>query len=133
MFSASGRKYTAAGAGPSPAGWPVVPDPSFEIGTPPFHVWPTGCCIHPILYLKNVALPSWFLAPPGFSLPLLLHPGDGPEQVETFKYLGMVFMSNGSRNKNINTRIDKANAVLRELYCSMVMKRELSKNAAFSF
>jgi len=27
---------------------------------PPFHVWPTGCCIHPILYLKNVVRPSGF-------------------------------------------------------------------------
>ena len=37
---------------------------------PPFHVWPTGCCIYPILYFKSVAPllvfgPSfWFLAPP---------------------------------------------------------------------
>jgi len=38
----------------------------------PFHGWPTGCCIHPILYFKNVAPPS------GFWPPLLLHPGDGP-------------------------------------------------------
>ena len=34
---------------------------------PPFHVWPTGCCTHPILYFKNVA-PSGFrplvFAPP---------------------------------------------------------------------
>jgi len=33
--------------GPSPAEGPVVPGP-------PYHVWPTGCCIHPILYCKNV-------------------------------------------------------------------------------
>jgi len=39
---------------------------------PPFYVGPTGCCIHPILYFKNVAPPFWFLAP------LLLNPGDGP-------------------------------------------------------
>jgi len=37
-------------SGPSPAGGAVVPGPQFEIGVPPFHVWPTGCCIHPILY-----------------------------------------------------------------------------------
>ena len=58
--------------GPSPAGWLVVPGPPFEIGAPPFHVWPLGCYIHPILYFKNVALPS------GFWPPLLLNPGDGP-------------------------------------------------------
>jgi len=46
------------------------PAPPFEIGAPPFHVWPTGCCIHPILYIKNVApllvygLSFWFLVPP---------------------------------------------------------------------
>ena len=36
---------------------------------PPFHVWPPGCCIHPIQYFKNVppllvSGPSYFLAPP---------------------------------------------------------------------
>jgi len=34
------------------------------------------------------------------------------QQVETFKYLGVVFTSDGSRNKGIDTRISKANAVL---------------------
>jgi len=53
------------------------PAPPFEIGSPPFHVWPTGCCIRPILYFKNLspllALGSsfWFLAL------LLLNPGGG--------------------------------------------------------
>jgi len=51
--------------------------PPFEIGAPPFHVWPLSCCIHLILYFKNVA-PFWFLATPGFCPPLLLNPGDGP-------------------------------------------------------
>jgi len=37
------------------SGGPVVPGP-------PFHVWPSNCCIHPILYLTNV--PQWFLALP---------------------------------------------------------------------
>jgi len=41
----------------------------------------------------------------------------------------MVFSSDGSRNKGIDTRIDKANAVLRELYFSVVTKRELLKTA----
>jgi len=38
----------------------VVPGPPFEIGSPPFHVWPTGCRIHPILHFKNVAPPFGF-------------------------------------------------------------------------
>jgi len=29
---------------------------------PPFHVWPPGCCIHPIVYLKNV--PPLRFSPP---------------------------------------------------------------------
>jgi len=49
-------------------GGPVVPGAPFEIGASPFHVCPTGCCIHPILYFKNVAPllvfdSFWFLAP----------------------------------------------------------------------
>ena len=28
--------------------------PPFEICAPSFHVWPPGCCIHPIQYFKNV-------------------------------------------------------------------------------
>ena len=51
------------------------------------------------------------------------------QQVKTFKYLGVVFTSDESRNKGIDARIGKANAVLRKLYCSVVTKRELSKNA----
>jgi len=43
-------------AGPSPAGggqW--CPAPILN-RCPPFHVWPPGCYIHPILYIKNVPL-----------------------------------------------------------------------------
>ena len=64
--------------GPLPAGGPVVPSPSIWNMCPPLHVWPPGCCIHPIQYFKNVSPllvfgPSiWILAP------LLLNPGDGP-------------------------------------------------------
>ena len=49
--------------------------------------------------------------------------------MKTFKYLGMVFMSDGSWNKKIDTRIGEANSVLRELHCSVVTKRELSSTA----
>ena len=51
------------------------------------------------------------------------------QQVETFKYLGVVITSDRSHNKEIDSRIDKANAVLHELHCSVFMKRELSKTA----
>ena len=55
--------------------------------------------------------------------------GNAVEQVETFKQLGVIFTSEGIRSKQIDTRIGKANSVLRELYCSVVTKRELSITA----
>ena len=58
--------------------------------------------------------------------------GNIQQQVETLKYLGVIFTSEGSRNREINTQIGKANAVLHELYCSVVAKRELSKRAKLS-
>jgi len=58
--------------------------------------------------------------------------GNTLQQVQTFKYLGVVFTSDGSRNKEIDTRKGKANAVLREFYWSVVAKRELSKTAMLS-
>jgi len=56
------------------------------------------------------------------------------QQVETFKYVrdGVVFTSDESRHKGIDARIGRANAVLRELYCSVVTKQGLSTNANFS-
>ena len=44
----------------------------------------------------------------------------------------VVFTRDESRNKEIDTRIGKANVVLRELYCSVVKKWELSKNEKLS-
>jgi len=32
----------------------------FDICSPSFHVWSPGCCIHPMLYFKNVAPHSGF-------------------------------------------------------------------------
>jgi len=62
--------------------------------------------------------------------------GNTLQQVETFNYLGVVFTSDESRYKGIDIRglvkQGKANAVLRERYCSMVTKRQLSKNAKLS-
>jgi len=56
------------------------------------------------------------------------------QQVETFKHLGVVCTIDGSWNKGIDTRVGEANAVLLELYRSVVTKRELSKDRkAFSF
>jgi len=54
------------------------------------------------------------------------------QQVEAFKYLGVVFTSEESRNKGVDTLLGNANAVLRVVYCSVVTKRQLSKNAELS-
>jgi len=50
-----------------------------------------------------------------------------------FKYLKVVFTSNGRQNKGFDTQIGKANAVLRECHRSVVTKRDLSNNASCQF
>ena len=54
------------------------------------------------------------------------------KQVEKFKYLGVVFTTDGRQDEELNTRIGKASAVMRALHYSVVMKRELSKKAKLS-
>ena len=44
------------------------------------------------------------------------------EQVEKFKYLGIAFTSDGRQDEELDTRIDKARAVMRPLRYSVVMK-----------
>jgi len=44
----------------------------------------------------------------------------------------VVFTSDGRQNKGSDTQVSKANAVLRELYCSVVAKWELSNIAKLS-
>jgi len=45
------------------------------------------------------------------------------QQVEPFKYFGMVYTSDERRNKETDTRIGKANGVLHELCHSVVTKQ----------
>ena len=54
------------------------------------------------------------------------------KQVQTFKYHGVTFTSEGRQDKELDTRIGKASAVLRGLHYSVVIKRELSKKAKLS-
>ena len=56
--------------------------------------------------------------------------GSTLQQVETFNYLGVLFTSVGRRNKEIDTRNDKAAAILRELYHSVVYKKVKLSNTA---
>jgi len=58
--------------------------------------------------------------------------GNTLQQVEKFKYLEVVFTSDGRRSEEIDTRIGKANAFLRELYRSVATKRELLHTAKLS-
>uniref|UniRef100_A0A8C6P7M2 Reverse transcriptase domain-containing protein n=1 Tax=Nothobranchius furzeri TaxID=105023 RepID=A0A8C6P7M2_NOTFU len=53
-------------------------------------------------------------------------------QVEEFKYLGVLFMSEGKLEREIDRRIGAASAVMRALYRSVMVKRELSEKAKLS-
>ncbi|TWW77636.1 R2 Retrovirus-related Pol polyprotein from type I retrotransposable element [Takifugu flavidus] len=50
-------------------------------------------------------------------------------QVEEFKYLGVLFTSEGRMEREIDRRIGAASAVMRTLHQSVVVKRELSRKA----
>ncbi|KAK0142406.1 hypothetical protein N1851_019850 [Merluccius polli] len=53
-------------------------------------------------------------------------------QVEEFKYLGVLFRSEGRLEREIDRRIGAASAVMRTLHGSIVVKRELSRKAKLS-
>ena len=53
-------------------------------------------------------------------------------QVEEFKYLGVLFTSEGKMEREIDRRIGAAAAVMRSLYRTVVVKKELSQKARLS-
>ena len=53
-------------------------------------------------------------------------------QVKEFKYLGVLFTSDGNMEREIDRRIGAAGAVLSSLYRTVVTKRELSQKAKLS-
>ncbi|KAK0145331.1 putative uncharacterized transposon-derived protein F52C9.6 [Merluccius polli] len=53
-------------------------------------------------------------------------------QVEEFKYLGVLFTSEGRMEREINRLIGAASAVMRTLHGSIVVKRELSRKSKLS-
>ncbi|XP_048857101.1 uncharacterized protein LOC125724452 [Brienomyrus brachyistius] len=62
-----------------------------------------------------------------------LRVGDGVlPQVEEFKYLGILFTSGGTMEREIDRRIGAASAVMRALHRSVMVKRELSQKAKLS-
>ncbi|KAK3544165.1 hypothetical protein QTP86_003940 [Hemibagrus guttatus] len=55
--------------------------------------------------------------------------GEVLPRVEEFKYLGVLFMSEGRMDREIDRRIGAAAAVMRSMYRSVVVKKELSRKA----
>ncbi|KAK3531015.1 hypothetical protein QTP70_007862 [Hemibagrus guttatus] len=55
--------------------------------------------------------------------------GEVLPQVEKFKYLGVLFTSEGRMDHEIDRRIGAAAAVMRSTYWSVVVKKELSRKA----
>ena len=53
-------------------------------------------------------------------------------QAKEFKYLGVLFMSEGKMEWEMDRRIGAASAVMRALYRSIVVKKELSRKAKLS-
>ncbi|MDG2633017.1 hypothetical protein P7M35_24665, partial [Vibrio parahaemolyticus] len=58
--------------------------------------------------------------------------GEVLPQVEEFKYLGILFMSEGRMEREIDRRIGAASAVMQALNRSVVVKRELSQKVKLS-
>ncbi|CAM4608815.1 unnamed protein product [Leuciscus chuanchicus] len=58
--------------------------------------------------------------------------GEFLPQVEEFMYLGVLFMSEGRMHREIDRRIGAASAVMRSMYRSVVVKKELSRKAKLS-
>ncbi|XDV31537.1 hypothetical protein PO909_002528 [Leuciscus waleckii] len=58
--------------------------------------------------------------------------GEFLPQVEEFKYLGVLFTSEGRMEREIDRRIGAASAVMQSLYRSVVVKKELSRKAKLS-
>ncbi|KAK3517289.1 hypothetical protein QTP70_002930 [Hemibagrus guttatus] len=58
--------------------------------------------------------------------------GEVLPQVEEFKYLGVLFMSEGRMDREFDRRIGAAAIVMRSMYQSVVVKKELSQKAKLS-
>ena len=54
------------------------------------------------------------------------------QKTEKFKYLGVTFSSDSRQDDELGSCIGKASAVMRQLYQSVVLKRELCKKAKLS-
>ena len=59
--------------------------------------------------------------------------GETLQLAEKFKYLGVTFSSDDKQDNELDTRIGKASAVMRQLYQSVGLKRQLCTEAKQSF
>ena len=55
------------------------------------------------------------------------------KQSEKFQYLGVSFTSDGRRNSELNIRIGKTSAEMRQLHRSVVLKREFAARQNYPF
>jgi len=101
--NAEGRAVASRGA--------VVPGPPFETVAPPFHVWPLGCYIHPILHFKNVVPPFWFFLPCCKTLATGL--ADGAKKLLQKRHLA--YPSPSAKLKSINSQLIITKA--KEMHC----------------
>jgi len=89
-----------------------------------------------LLYFPKIWGRGSFGPPPGYVYDprhcMLQVSGNTLQQVEKFRHLGVLFASDERWREVINTRIVKANAVLRELHRAVVTKRELSNTTKLS-
>ena len=85
-----------------------------------------------ISFLLHALKPEWRLAPKRPRYYVSLERGNTLQEVEKFKHLGVVFTSHERQSEEIDTLISKGNAVLRELYHSVVTKRKFSNTAKLS-
>ncbi|KAI3353926.1 hypothetical protein L3Q82_005127 [Scortum barcoo] len=58
--------------------------------------------------------------------------GEVLPQVEEFKYLEVLFTSEGKMEREIDRQIGAASAVMRSVYRTVVVKKELSRKAKLS-
>ncbi|KAI3351226.1 hypothetical protein L3Q82_005779 [Scortum barcoo] len=70
--------------------------------------------------------------PRGILWGVLQWSGEVLPQVEEFKYLGVLFTSEGKMEREIDRRIGAASAVMRSVYRTVVVKKELSRKAKLS-
>ena len=55
--------------------------------------------------------------------------GVTPQQTVKFKYLEATFSSDGRQDNELDTRIEKASVIIRQLYRSVVLKQDLCTRA----